>query len=220
MTREQNTQKNRNTGRDTKRRILNAAATLFGERGYHNCSVDEIVAASTTSKGSFYFHFSSKESLFASLLEHFSERIWEAVEQAVNMERGAANRIAAAVQAVLTVAEADPQLAKLALIQAPALGPEFLQKQLAIKARFSEAIAAYLLELKEEGRLPPGDLHIMATALTGTVYEILLRSVATDWQPKPQEMDDLIRYNLRALGLDYSPGQSRSEEPEGGKYPG
>ncbi|MGE7919486.1 TetR/AcrR family transcriptional regulator [Viridibacillus sp. NPDC093762] len=48
----------------TRDKILATALGLFNERGYNKVTVDEIILASGTSKGSFYQHFPSKASIF------------------------------------------------------------------------------------------------------------------------------------------------------------
>lgn len=44
-------------------RIIETALLLFDYKGYHGVSIDEIVREADTSKGGFYYHFSSKEEL-------------------------------------------------------------------------------------------------------------------------------------------------------------
>lgn len=44
-------------------RIIETALLLFDHKGYHGVSIDEIVREADTSKGGFYYHFSSKEEL-------------------------------------------------------------------------------------------------------------------------------------------------------------
>ena len=61
----------------TKSKIVNAAWTLFYENGYENTTVDEIIALSGTSKGSFYHYFNSKDSLLSSLSYVFDEKYKE-----------------------------------------------------------------------------------------------------------------------------------------------
>src|SRR5436190_17752968 len=59
--------------------IERAAAELFGERGYHGASMDEIARRSGVSVPVVYDHFASKKELHQSLLErHFAElrAIW------------------------------------------------------------------------------------------------------------------------------------------------
>lgn len=65
------------SGRNTKGRIIKAAWQLFYEQGYDNTTVDEIIAASQTSKGSFYHYFSGKDALLSSLSYIFDEKYEE-----------------------------------------------------------------------------------------------------------------------------------------------
>lgn len=59
--------------RDTKGKIINAAYRLFSAKGYEATTVDEIVEASQTSKGSFYHYFESKDALFSAMTFVFDE---------------------------------------------------------------------------------------------------------------------------------------------------
>ena len=52
---------------NVKRRIVDAAWELFYEKGYDDTTVDDIIRLSETSKGSFYYYFSSKDSLLDTL---------------------------------------------------------------------------------------------------------------------------------------------------------
>ncbi len=50
-------------GEATKQRILDTARILFWKNNYHGITVDQIVAAASVNKASFYNYFSSKEDL-------------------------------------------------------------------------------------------------------------------------------------------------------------
>ena len=52
----------------TREQILQSALTCFADKGYHQTTMDDIVAQSGLSKGSLYWHFKSKKELFISLL--------------------------------------------------------------------------------------------------------------------------------------------------------
>ena len=54
-------------GQRTQQRILDAALRVFGEVGYHQCSVDSITKLAGCSRVSFYQYFSSKEDVFRHL---------------------------------------------------------------------------------------------------------------------------------------------------------
>ncbi len=64
----------------TKSRIVTAAWKLFYQYGYEDTTIDDIVAASQTSKGSFYHYFESKDSLLGSLSYLFDEKYTELQE--------------------------------------------------------------------------------------------------------------------------------------------
>lgn len=52
---------------NTKDKIIKAAWELFHENGYENTTVDDIIAAAKTSKGSFYYYFDRKDALLDTL---------------------------------------------------------------------------------------------------------------------------------------------------------
>jgi TetR/AcrR family transcriptional regulator, transcriptional repressor for nem operon len=58
---------------DTRNAILEAGTTLFIERGYSACSVQDITDAAGVPKGSFYNHFKSKEALAAQILTEYGK---------------------------------------------------------------------------------------------------------------------------------------------------
>ncbi len=61
----------------TKGKIVTAAWNLFYEIGYDNTTVDQIVRASGTSKGSFYHYFEGKDALLGTLSYLFDEKYEE-----------------------------------------------------------------------------------------------------------------------------------------------
>lgn len=63
--------------RNTKGKIIVAAWKLFYEQGYDNTTVEEIIAESGTSKGSFYHYFEGKDALLSSLSYLFDEKYQE-----------------------------------------------------------------------------------------------------------------------------------------------
>src|ERR1700744_35590 len=54
-------------GEGTRQRILDAALQLFGEEGFHRCSIGRISEQASCSRVSFYQYFSGKEDVFGSL---------------------------------------------------------------------------------------------------------------------------------------------------------
>lgn len=63
--------------RSTQGRIVKAAWNLFYKNGYEQTTVDEIITASKTSKGTFYHYFKGKEALLNSLSYLFDDKYEE-----------------------------------------------------------------------------------------------------------------------------------------------
>ena len=66
--------------KNTRGNIITAAWQLFYEQGYENTTVDEIIAAANTSKGSFYHYFNGKDALLSTLAYLFDEKYEELIE--------------------------------------------------------------------------------------------------------------------------------------------
>ncbi|MBU5354607.1 TetR/AcrR family transcriptional regulator [Paenibacillus barcinonensis] len=61
----------------TKKKLADASKALFVQKGYKATSIEDIVAATGSSKGNIYYHFKSKEGLFLYLIDEW-DREWEA----------------------------------------------------------------------------------------------------------------------------------------------
>jgi AcrR family transcriptional regulator len=51
----------------TRQQMFNAAAALFSEKGYESTSIEDVTEKADVSKGTFYYHFESKEALVVEL---------------------------------------------------------------------------------------------------------------------------------------------------------
>lgn len=60
----------------TTRRLLDAAADVFAERGFHAATVDDIADAAGYTKGAVYANFAGKDALFLALLDrHLDDQV-------------------------------------------------------------------------------------------------------------------------------------------------
>lgn len=162
----------------TRDRLLQAAMDVFAERGYHGTTVDDIVAASESSKGAFYHYFPSKQGIFLKLLDQLVEMVEAGVEHAIDREEGALAKVEAALRVVLEVAAARRDLARILLIEAAALGPEFEQSRLGIHRRFAALIQRRLDRAIADGAIPQQDTQAAAMAWIGAINEVVTQELA------------------------------------------
>ncbi len=71
-------------GKERKRQLLDAAGTLFAERGYAETRVIDIVKQAGVAKGLFYWYFENKEALFRELVGHIRLRLRQHQARAIS----------------------------------------------------------------------------------------------------------------------------------------
>jgi AcrR family transcriptional regulator len=81
--------------------LLDAAARLFRERGFHATSMRDIARAVGMLSGSIYYHFESKEEMLLAVYQEGERRIADAVDAAVAKETAPWRRLEAACAAHL-----------------------------------------------------------------------------------------------------------------------
>ncbi|MET4132815.1 AcrR family transcriptional regulator [Porphyrobacter sp. MBR-155] len=91
-------------GRRTLRKLLDAAAEEFGEKGFHEASVSSITRRAGVALGSFYTYFDSKDALFRALVADMSEKVRTSARSALSDDMGALEIERAALAAFLRFA--------------------------------------------------------------------------------------------------------------------
>lgn len=61
--------------------ILQAAATIFGVKGYYSTTMDDLVKATGVSKGAIYHYYSSKEEVYEHMLQQQVEQTIQTLEE-------------------------------------------------------------------------------------------------------------------------------------------
>ena len=184
----------------TRDRLLQAAMDVFASKGYHGAVVDDIVAASDTSKGAFYHYFPSKQAIFLALMDVLGDLVEKGVESAIAGEAGALRKVEAALRVVLETAEGHRGLAKILLVEAVGLGPELEQKRLDIHRRFAGLVERHLTQAVAERSIPPQDTRLAAQAWLGTLIEIITQWLMRGTGSLLSQLPALRALLLRSIG--------------------
>ena len=186
---------------ETRSRILDAAADVFADKGYHDAHMDEIVAASQTSKGGVYHHFPSKNYIFFALIDKFTKLLEERLKAAIEKEEHGLQRVDAAIKICMQTFGQYRTLAKIALVQAVGLGESFEEKRREINDRFAGIIQNYLEQAVADGSISELDTEVAARAWMGALNEVVLRWVYTG-SPEPDRATPALRtLLLRSIGV-------------------
>ncbi len=156
--------------------ILQAAARVFGDKGYHEASIAEIAAAADYGTGTLYLYFENKEDLYVALLEEKMHELVDRVQQAAARTGDPWEAIRNAVGAQLEFYEQNRTFFQ-----------SFVRDRLEMKARLPrekwervtrahERFLRHLSRLLEEGQrqqvVRPADSRSLALALSGMVSHL------------------------------------------------
>ena len=97
-------------GLKTKRKLLDAAALEFGEKGFHEASITGITQRAGTALGSFYTYFDSKDELFSALVRDMSARVKSHAASAMTEWQDALEREKLALEAFMTFAREHKEI--------------------------------------------------------------------------------------------------------------
>jgi TetR/AcrR family transcriptional repressor of nem operon len=146
-------------GEKTRRRIVGHATLLMYEKGYAKTTIDDVIAAAGVTKGSFYFHFSSKEELGYAVIENASDHILGSLKRILDRsdltpyERIEA--MLAEIQGIVEAADCSRGciMGNLAL-ETSNVNDGFRERLAQAFRSWSELIASELEKMKEAGELP------------------------------------------------------------------
>lgn len=160
-------------GRRTLRKLLDAAAEEFGEKGFHEASVSSITRRAGVALGSFYTYFESKDALFRALVGDMSEKVRTSARSALTDGMGALEIERAALAAFLRFAAEHKEIYRI-IDEAEFVDPEsYRQHYETIAAR----IADRLRTGTSQGEFREGLGELEAWALMGMNVFVGLRYV-------------------------------------------
>ena len=71
---------------ETKRRLMEKAVELIGQRGYSGVSVNQICAECGVSKGTYYVYYNSKEDIVYYLASEFNETLYQRLNEELDYD--------------------------------------------------------------------------------------------------------------------------------------
>lgn len=184
-------------GRRTLRKLLDAAAEEFGEKGFHEASVSSITRRAGVALGSFYTYFDSKDALFRALVADMSENVRTSARSALTDGMGGLEIERAALTAFLRFAAEHKEIYRI-IDEAEFVDP-------ASYRRHYETIAARIAERLRtgtaRGEFREGLGELEAWAVMGmNVFAGLRYIVWSEGEVAPEEVAEGIN-RLLAEGI-------------------
>jgi len=174
-------------------RIITALVDTVAERGYSATTVAHITKAAGVSRRTFYEHFADKEACFLAAYEMVSDHIRDSMEVAAKAFEEWPQQVRAALATMLRFLAAEPELARIVMIEPVAAGGE-------IAARHRESMQGFV-EILKAGRPSHGGERPLPEAteatLVGGIVSLIVREINSGRGDQLEQLlPDLVELTL------------------------
>jgi AcrR family transcriptional regulator len=183
-------------------RLIAGLAEAIAENGYAGTTIAHITRHAAVSRRTFYEHFASKDECFVAAYDTVMAEMRERVGQAFEGGADWAHAVKAGIAAMLAFLAAEPNLARLCMVEALVAGPVVVE-------RYDAAIQSFVpyFQTGREGRSPEVLSRLSPTteeALVGGMMSLISRRIIAG---KATELEtllpDLVEFTLTPyLGSD------------------
>ena len=195
-------------GRRTLRRLLDAAAQEFGEKGFHEASISAITTRAGVALGSFYTYFDSKDAIFRALVSDMSDAVKQAARAAIDPAASALTIERQALAGFLRFAAEHKEVYRI-IDEAEFVDPASYRSHY---ETIGQRIAERLAKGGGRGELRDGLGEVEAWAIMGMNVFLGLRYAIWGGEGDPAPMDVAARANaLLESGLARDAGESPLE---------
>lgn len=175
--------------------------TVFSEKGYHQATVADVIAAAGVARGTFYLYFESKQQVFETILEALFKDLTAVIER-VEVDQGTAHALTMLqgnVERVFATLLDDPRRGRILLHTAAGV-------EGAVDAQLDQFYQGVLALLGRSLRTGMGiglvrqvEVDTVAHALIGSCKEVI-RWAADERAPdRAIVIHQLLVYNIRGL---------------------
>lgn len=166
-------------------RIITALVDTVAERGYNATTVAHITKAASVSRRTFYEHFSDKEACFLAAYVMVSDHIRDSMQVAADAFEEWPQKVRAALATMLRFLAAEPELARVCMIEPIAAGGEIAAKHRASMQGFVEILKAGRPEHSGERPLP----EATEATLVGGIVSLIVREINAG---RTERLEDLL----------------------------
>ncbi len=180
-------------------RILRAVAATIVTYGFIGSSVERIVKRAGVSRRTFYELFADREDAYLQAYDATAACLLERLYAAWEEPRDGSEQLRGCLQAMLDSVAAEPQLARIFMVDLLAAGPLALER----RERHMQSFAALLERgARAHNGAPPPPLA--GTGLAAAIYDVVFSRVAKGrTEELPEMLEDLHSFCL--MIFQYSP---------------
>jgi AcrR family transcriptional regulator len=176
-----------------RRRLFEAAATVFARVGYADASAEAIAREAGMSKATFYEHFANKEECILALFDEAATEIMRGMAGAVSDDDASyEDRIRANVGSFLEILTQYPNSAQTLLVEIVGAGPRAAERRDAILDLFAEGLLRDNARMADLFGAPRFTSKDDAFAIIGAIVELISRQLRTGVPADVRELEPVI----------------------------
>ncbi|MDC0712131.1 TetR/AcrR family transcriptional regulator [Stigmatella sp. ncwal1] len=202
-------------GQKTRQKLLRAAESVFGEKGYERASIADITRKGGVALGTFYVYFPDKQSIFVEVVDELGERLRRLIAEAVSGLKDRLQVERTGLRTFFEFARKHPNLYRV-VRQA-----EFVDEACYRRYydRFARGYVSGLTQAMDAGQVRRMDPEVLAYCLMGIGDFLGMRWVMWEDDPGLERVLDtamaLIRHGLEPRPSS-KPGKSPAASPKRG----
>lgn len=164
---------------ERRQQILAAARDVFARRGYHQSTIDDIVAEAGVARGTFYLYFEDKRAIFSDLIDRFAQQLTMAIVRIdpEDAARSVSEQVHENIRRILSTCLSERTMTKMLFTDAMGVDPAFDRK---IQS-FYDAVVQLLTESLKDGQtlgiVADGEPRVLAYLTIGALKELLYQAV-------------------------------------------
>ncbi|MDQ4004750.1 MAG: TetR/AcrR family transcriptional regulator [Actinomycetota bacterium] len=181
-----------------RKQLLEVARKVFGGRGYHTVTMDDVAKESGVTKPILYDHFPSKRDLYRALLEADLANLKQRVADALESSPGNRERIRASFQAYFDFVDEEGEGFRLLMQESVGAEREFQEMVFRFRDDVLEEVTKVILR-ESRGNLDENEASDVALGLIGMVEMVAQRNPGVSKRNRKRTVDTLVRLAWRGI---------------------
>ncbi len=153
----------------TRDEILIAAAQIFGQKGFHATSMQDIAQAVNLQKASLYHHVNSKQEILVELLDQALDLLIDRMNQVLALDIPADQKLRQAVSTYLSTLVTQRDLASVLLLEHRSLDPDLHARHIPRRDRYEQLWRDLITQGLEEGVFHCSEPFMAVKAFLGVI---------------------------------------------------
>jgi len=210
---------------ERREQILRVARDVFAKRGYHQATIDDIVARAGVARGTFYLYFDDKREVFSELIDRFATQITQAIQRIVTDDPAlpVVEQVRSNIRVILRTCLVERAMTKILFTDAAGVDPAFDRKL----ATFYDTVVQLLTESLKDGQalgiVDDGEPRVLAYLTIGALKELLYQAVTLGFAEETADVLTQQMYGFLSRGYlrvgEGEPGAARAARKAPHKKP-